>query len=110
MEITFWWRVARFSLLLLGTSSLVVATQAVTLPQVMTEIGPSYITYPITSIPAIGPAGSKVTDPAFGTMVMRLADGSDSSTNCRIVYSYWPTFNKAAIRRRTPARWRISPR
>jgi hypothetical protein len=91
MQIIFCWWLARVSLLLLGLSPLVAAAQ-------VTEAGPNYGTYPITSIPAIGPAGSKVTDPAFGTAVQRLTDGADGSTRCWNQYSYWPVFNKDSTR------------
>ena len=82
IKIISWWRFARYSLWLLGSSLLAVTAQAI-----ITETGPSYGTYPITAIPAMGPAGSKVIDPAFGTTVMRLTDGADGSTRCFNWYS-----------------------
>src|SRR5258708_6404382 len=64
----------------------------------ITETGPNYTKYPISFIPLIGPAGSKVMDPDFGTEILRLTDGSDGSTSCNLQYSYWPVFNKDSTR------------
>ena len=51
--------------------------------------------YAMPPLPPMGAsAGSKITDPTFGTTIMRLTDGSDGYADCFAQYSYWPTFNK----------------
>jgi hypothetical protein len=37
-------------------------------------------------------AGETLTDPTFGTTLLRVTDESDG--NCQNAYSYWPSFNK----------------
>lgn len=48
--------------------------------------------------PSLPRAGSKITDPVFGTTVLRLTDGSDGSSDTQVQYSYWPTFNQDCTR------------
>jgi hypothetical protein len=43
-------------------------------------------------LPVLGSAGSRITDPTFGTTIIRLTDASDGS-DCQTQYSYWPAFN-----------------
>ncbi len=50
------------------------------------------------ALPSLPRAGSKITDPVFGTTVLRLTDGSDGSSDTQVQYSYWPTFNKDCTR------------
>jgi hypothetical protein len=38
-------------------------------------------------------AGATVTDPTFGTTILRLTDGADGNTDMQVQYSYWPVFN-----------------
>ncbi len=64
----------------------------------VTETGPTYGTYPITSMPTLDGAGAKGTDPSFGTSIMRLTDGADGNVGCGIDYSYTPVFNKDSTR------------
>src|SRR5690348_2154204 len=49
----------------------------------------AYIEPPLPTLPA---AGGKITDPVFGTTIMRLTDAADGS-DCQIGYSYWPSLN-----------------
>src|SRR5262245_26185559 len=39
-------------------------------------------------------AGLSVTDPAFGSRILRVTDASISRGGCGTAYSYWPTFNQ----------------
>lgn len=77
----------------------------------ITENGPSYTTYPLNTatIPALSAAGSKGSDPTFGTDIMRLTDGSDGSTSCSNAYSYWPVFNKDSTRLAVRCNFTTSP-
>ena len=77
-----------FSLLLL----LMLASPFV-LAQTGVGIKTDLAVYPEGNAPALSSAGTKTTDPVFGTQVLRVTDetnGSDSGT----AYSYWSTFNK----------------
>jgi hypothetical protein len=56
-----------------------------------------YATYPEPALPALPAAGGTLTDPTFGTTIMRLTDANDG-TDCRVEYSYWPTFNVNSTR------------
>ena len=38
-------------------------------------------------------ACAKVTDPIFGTTILRLTDEKDGNTDMQVQYSYWPVFN-----------------
>jgi hypothetical protein len=53
--------------------------------------------YPEPALPALPAAGGVLVDPAFGTTIMRLTDANDG-TDCRVEYSYWPTFNMNSTR------------
>jgi hypothetical protein len=48
-------------------------------------------------LPPLPAGGGKLTDPTFRTTIMRLTDSSDG-TDCRVEYSYWPTFNANSTR------------
>ncbi len=50
------------------------------------------------ALPSLPRAGSKISDPVFGTTVLRLTDGSDGNSDVQVQYSYWPTFNKDCTR------------
>src|SRR5690348_447553 len=52
----------------------------------------NYGTYTEGSLPALPAAGGTLVDSTFGTIIMRLTDANDG-TDCRVEYSYWPTFN-----------------
>jgi hypothetical protein len=78
--------------------SLLLGTQIGVATATIDEAGPTYTTYPISSIPTLSAAGSKSTDPTFGTDIMRLTDGADGSTSCVNAYSYWPVFNSDSTR------------
>jgi hypothetical protein len=56
-----------------------------------------YGLYPEPPIPARPAAGATLVDPTFGTTIMRLTDANDG-TDCRVEYSYWPTFNVNSTR------------
>jgi hypothetical protein len=43
-------------------------------------------------LPALPPAGGKLTDPTFGTEILRVTDEQDGQSNGTF-YAYWPTFN-----------------
>ena len=49
------------------------------------------------ALPALPAAGGTLLDSVFGTTLMRLTDASDGS-DCRVEYSYWPTFNADSTR------------
>ena len=49
--------------------------------------------YPEPALPAMGPAGSKVVDPTFGTTILRLTDGADGNVDSLTTYAYNPVFN-----------------
>jgi hypothetical protein len=49
-------------------------------------------THPEPALPALPAGGGTLLDSVFGTTLMRLTDASDGS-DCRVEYSYWPTFN-----------------
>src|SRR5690348_10047450 len=51
-----------------------------------------YGTYAEGPLPALPAAGGTMTDSTFGTTIMRLTDSNDG-TDCRVEYSYWPSFN-----------------
>ena len=48
--------------------------------------------YPEPPLPTMGPAGSTVIDPVFGTTILRVTDSTDAS-EVRVPYSQTPTFN-----------------
>ena len=48
--------------------------------------------------PSLPQAGAKVTDPTFGTTLLRLTDGADGNTEMGVQYSYWPVFNRNSTR------------
>ena len=52
----------------------------------------NYGTYTEGSLPALPAAGGTLVDSTFGTTIMRLTDANDG-TDCRVEYSYWPSFN-----------------
>src|SRR5574340_252367 len=64
------------------------APSAPTAVPLKTDLG----VYPEPALPSMGPAGSKVVDPTFGTTIMRLTDANDGAS-CEVGYSYFPTFN-----------------
>ena len=68
-------------------------TQQVAAAGLLTDSG----TYREPSLPSLPAAGGKLTDPTFGTTIMRLTDSRDG-TDCRVEYSYWPTFNANSTR------------
>ena len=45
----------------------------------------------------MGPAGSKVVDPSFGTTILRVTDSADGG-DCIVEYAYWPVVNKDSTR------------
>jgi hypothetical protein len=51
-----------------------------------------YNVYPEPPLPAMGPAGSKVVDPTFGTTILRVTDANDGSFG-RVLYSTYPSVN-----------------
>lgn len=48
--------------------------------------------YPQPAPPPLPKAGGVVTDPTFGTEILRVTDEDDGSSHT--AYSYWPSFNK----------------
>lgn len=60
------------------------------LADVKTDMG----VYPVGTPPTLPAAGGIITDPVFGTQVMRITDANTSSgAGFNTAYSYWPTFN-----------------
>src|SRR5205823_5436745 len=49
--------------------------------------------YPEPAPPALPAAGGMLTDPTFGTTLLRVTDANDGTDNHQS-YSYWPSFNK----------------
>ncbi|HEX8130947.1 MAG TPA: hypothetical protein VF527_17735, partial [Pyrinomonadaceae bacterium] len=45
------------------------------------------------ALPALPAAGGRLTDPVFGTEIMRVTDERDGANGAGTSYSYWPTFN-----------------
>jgi hypothetical protein len=56
-----------------------------------------YSAYPEPALPSLPAAGGTLVDATFGTTIMRLTDSNDGS-DCRVEYSYWPTFNVNSTR------------
>ena len=54
-------------------------------------------THPEPALPALPAAGGTMLDTVFGATIMRLTDENDGS-DCRVEYSYWPTFNVDSTR------------
>ncbi len=50
--------------------------------------------YPEPALPAMGPRGSKVVDPTFGTTILRVTDSSDATTRAGTQYASLQAFNK----------------
>jgi hypothetical protein len=71
---------------LVGWSAAAGATANDTAP--LSDLG----THPEPALPALPAAGGTLLDTVFGTTIMRLTDANDGS-DCRVEYSYWPTFN-----------------
>ncbi len=53
--------------------------------------------YKEPALPAMGPRGSKVVDPTFGTTILRVTDADDGG-DCIVEYAYWPAVNKDSTR------------
>jgi len=58
--------------------------------EVKTDLG----VYPEPPLQPLPQAGSKITDPVFGTRILRATDASDGNSGAGTLYSYYPTFNK----------------
>jgi len=56
-----------------------------------------YGTHMEPALPSLPAAGGTFVDPTFHTTIMRLTDSNDGS-DCRVEYSYWPTFNVNSTR------------
>ena len=54
-------------------------------------------THPEPALPPLPAAGGTLLDTVFGATIMRLTDANDGS-DCRVEYSYWPTFNVDSTR------------
>lgn len=53
-----------------------------------------YGIYPEPPLPPLPPVNSVITDPTFGTQILRATDGNDCvAPGCGTYYSHWPTFN-----------------
>jgi len=70
--------------------------------------------YPEPALPAMGPRGSKIVDPTFGTTLLRVTDSSDATIRAGTQYSSLQAFNKdntyvAGYRRSTSTRGIIFP-
>ncbi len=50
--------------------------------------------YPEPALLVMGPRGSKVVDPTFGTTILRVTDSSDATVRAGTQYSSLPAFNK----------------
>lgn len=57
------------------------------------ESGPTYTTYTEPTLPTITNAGDIITDPTFGSRILKLTDSDDSATNCTVPYSNYLLFN-----------------
>ncbi|MDQ1589970.1 MAG: hypothetical protein QOG71_597 [Pyrinomonadaceae bacterium] len=81
----------KFALVLalaLFASGSAAATHAQTPGEIKTDLG----LYTPSAVPSLPAAGGKLSDPIFGTEIMRVTDGRDG-TGAGTSYSYWPTFN-----------------
>jgi hypothetical protein len=59
------------------------------------SIKTDYNVYPPPSPPALPAAGGTLTDPTFGTSILRVTDAADGTDNHQS-YSYWPSLNKTS--------------
>ena len=50
--------------------------------------------YPEPALQPLPQAGAKITDPVFGTRILRVTDTADFPTGAGTLYSYYPAFNK----------------
>jgi len=57
-----------------------------------------FTTHPEPPLPSLPQAGATVTDPPFGTTILRLTDGADGNEGMGVQYSYWPVFNSNCTR------------
>jgi hypothetical protein len=58
--------------------------------EIKTDLG----VYPEPALQPLPQAGAKITDPVFGTRILRVTDATDGNSGAGTLYSYYPTFNK----------------
>lgn len=61
---------------------------------VAAEIKTDFGIYPEPALQPLPQAGAKITDPVFGTRILRVTDAADGNTGAGTLYSYYPTFNR----------------
>lgn len=67
---------------------------ACSLPPAAAELKTDFGVYPEPPLQPLTQAGAKITDPVFGTRILRLTDAADGNTGAGTLYSYYPAFNR----------------
>jgi hypothetical protein len=62
------------------------------------ETGPTYATYTEPALPTLTSAGDIITDPTFGSRILKLTDSGDSAVKCSVAYSLLRYFNTTNTR------------
>ena len=66
--------------------------------------------HPQPTAPSLPAAGSKATDPVFGSTILRVTDAGDSSTYCEAFYSNMPSLNVNNTKIAAQCKVGVSPR
>ncbi|MEQ1845420.1 MAG: hypothetical protein ABL983_07570 [Nitrospira sp.] len=66
--------------------------------------------HPQPTAPSLPAAGSKATDPVFGSTILRVTDAGDSSTYCATFYSNMPSLNVNNTKIAAQCKVGVSPR
>ena len=53
---------------------------------------------PEPALPAMGPAGSKIVDPTFGTTILRVTDANNAGAFGKTLYANYPSVNLNSTR------------
>ena len=81
----------------IGIAASVVPSGGVIVQAVTGGLVSDLATYREPLLPPLPSGGGTLIDVVFGTTIMRLTDASDGA-DCRVEYSYWPTFNRDSTR------------
>ena len=57
------------------------------------ELKTDFGVYPEPPLQPLSQAGAKISDPVFGTRILRVTDAADGNTGAGTLYSYYPAFN-----------------
>lgn len=90
------WKASRPMILALAVilfavfSGALMTTGSTQSPGIKTDYG----VYPEPALPPLPPVNGVITDPTFGTQILRATDQNDCpAPGCGTYYSHWPTFN-----------------